>query len=50
VGIGAGRGGVPCNRENFERLLVELGFLTGEVAGVVLASGITFREDFEVYQ
>ena len=46
----SGRGGVPCNRDTFERLLVESGFLTGEVAGVVLVSGLTFREDFEVYQ
>lgn len=46
----AGRGGIPCNRETFERLLEELGFLIGEVAGVVLVSGLTFREDFEAYQ
>jgi len=46
----SGRGGVPCNRDTFERLLTERGFLVGEVAGVVLASGLTFREDFEVYQ
>lgn len=46
----SGRGGVPCNRETFERLLTERGFLVGEVAGVVLVSGVTFREDFEVYQ
>jgi hypothetical protein len=46
----AGRGGVPCNRETFERLLTERGFLVGEVAGVVLVSGLTFREDLEVYQ
>jgi len=46
----SGRGGVPCSRNTFERLLVESGFLTGEVAGVVLVSGLTFREDFEVYQ
>lgn len=45
-----GRGGVPCNRDTFERLLEELGFLIGEVAGVVLVSGLTFREDFEAYQ
>ncbi len=43
----AGRGGVPCNRETFERLLTERGFLVGEVAGVVLVSGLTFREDAE---
>ena len=46
----SGRGSVPCNRKAFDVLLLESGFLTGEVAGVVLASGITFREDFEVYQ
>jgi hypothetical protein len=28
-------------------LLEELGFLIGEVAGVVLVSGLTFREDAE---
>ena len=43
----AGRGGVPCNRDTFELLLKELGFLMGEVAGVVLVSGLTFREDAE---
>ena len=46
----SGRGGVPCNRETFELLLTELGFLVGEVAGMVLVSGLTFREDFEAYQ
>ncbi len=39
------RNGVPCTRETFERLLGELGFLIGEVAGVVLVSGLAFRED-----
>jgi hypothetical protein len=43
----AGRGGVACNRDTFELLLKELGFLMGEVAGVVLVSGLTFREDAE---
>jgi hypothetical protein len=43
----AGRGGVSCNRDTFELLLKELGFLMGEVAGVVLVSGLTFREDAE---
>jgi hypothetical protein len=43
----AGRGGVPCNRDTFELLLKESGFLMGEVAGVVLVSGLTFREDAE---
>lgn len=46
----SGRGGVPCNRETFELLLTERGFLVGEVAGMVLVSGLTFREDFEAYQ
>ena len=46
----AKRGGIPCNRETFERLLTELGFLVGEVSGVVLVSGLTFREDFELYK
>ena len=41
----SGRGGVPCNRETFERLLTELGFLIGEVSGVVLVSGLILRED-----
>jgi hypothetical protein len=44
------QGGVPCTRESFERLLAERGFLAGEVSGVALVSGLTFREDFEVYQ
>lgn len=43
----AGRGGVPCNRDTFELLLKQLGFLMGEVGGVVLVSGLTFREDAE---
>jgi hypothetical protein len=46
----AKRGGAPCNRETFERLLTELGFLVGEVSGVVLVSGLTFREDYELYK
>jgi hypothetical protein len=43
------QGGPPCTRETFEWLLTERGFLVGEVSGVVLVSGLTFREDFEVY-
>jgi hypothetical protein len=43
----AGRGGVPCNRDTFELLLKESGFLVGEVAGLMLVSGLTFREDAE---
>jgi hypothetical protein len=31
----------------FELLLKDLGFLIGDVAGVVLVSGLTFREDAE---
>lgn len=46
----AGRGGVPCTRDTFERLLSELGFLVGEVAGVALVCGLILRADFEVYQ
>lgn len=46
----AGRDGVPCNRDTFELLLKELGFLMGEVAGVVLVSGLTFREDAEAVE
>jgi hypothetical protein len=45
-----GRGGVPCTRDTFERLLSELGFLVGEVDGVVLVSGLILREDFEACQ
>ena len=37
------QGGVPCNRDTFELLLKELGFLIDEV----LVSGLTFREDAE---
>jgi hypothetical protein len=44
------RGGAPSTRDTFERLLAERGFLIGEVAGVVLVSGLTFREAFEGYQ
>jgi hypothetical protein len=46
----AERGGIPCDRETFERLLTELGILVGEVSGVVLVSGLTFREDLESYK
>jgi hypothetical protein len=41
------RNGVPCTKEAFERLLAELGFLTGEVGGTLLVSGLTFRVDVE---
>jgi hypothetical protein len=41
------RGGRACPRDTFERLLEGAGFLTGEVAGVVLVSGLTFREDVD---
>jgi hypothetical protein len=40
-------GDVTCTRDTFERLLEELGFLIGEVAGVVLVSGLTFTEDIQ---
>jgi hypothetical protein len=43
----SGHGGVPCTRDTFERLLRELGFLVGEVTGLVLVSGLILREDFE---
>ena len=43
----AGRNRVSCNRDTFELLLKELGFLMDEVDGVVLVSGLTFREDAE---
>jgi hypothetical protein len=43
----SGRGRAPCNRDMFELLLKDLGFLIGDVAGVVLVSGLTFREDAE---
>jgi len=38
---------VPCNRLAFECLLRESGFVIDEAAGVVLVSGLTFREDVE---
>jgi len=44
------RGGTRCTRAIFEGRLTELGFLIGEVAGVVLVSGLTFRDDFEMYR
>jgi hypothetical protein len=46
----SGHGGVPCNRETFERLLNELGFLVGEVSGVILVSGLILRADFEAVE
>ena len=39
------QGGVPCTRETFERLLTERGFLTGEIQGTLLVSGLALRED-----
>jgi hypothetical protein len=36
---------VPCDRQAFERMLSELGFLMGDVNGELLVSGVTFRED-----
>jgi hypothetical protein len=41
------RKGVPCDRETFERLLGELGFLMGEVERTMLVSGLVLREDVE---
>lgn len=41
------RDGVPCNRETFERLLEELGFLTGEIEGTMLVSGLMLRDDLD---
>lgn len=46
----AAQGEAPCDRETFVGLLQELGLLVGEVAGVVMVSGLVLREDFEVYQ
>lgn len=42
--------GVPCNRDTFERLLEEWGFVMGEVAGVLLVSGLMLKEDWEATQ
>jgi hypothetical protein len=41
------RGGVPCDRETFVCLLEESGFLVGNIAGELLVSGLTFRDDVE---
>lgn len=38
---------VPCKRFTFECLLRESGLSIDEIAGVVLVSGLTFREDSE---
>jgi hypothetical protein len=38
---------VPCTRDTFERLLGELGFLIGEIEGVVLVSGLILRQDLD---
>jgi hypothetical protein len=43
------QGEAPCDRETFVRLLEELGLLVGEVAGVVLVSGLVLKEDLEAY-
>jgi len=40
-------GGVPCDRETFVCLLEESGFLVGNIAGELLVSGLTFRDDVE---
>jgi hypothetical protein len=44
------RDGVPCTLSVFEQMLKELGFPIVEVRGDVLVSGLTFIQDFEVYQ
>jgi hypothetical protein len=44
------RGRVPCNRDTFEWLLTERGFLVGEVSGVMLVSGLILRTDFEAVE
>jgi hypothetical protein len=36
---------VPCDRPTFELMLSELGFLTGEIAGTLLVSGLILKED-----
>jgi hypothetical protein len=41
------QGGVPCTRPTFDLLLQECGILIDEVAGVELAVGLTFLEDFK---
>ena len=41
------QGAVPCKRFTFECLLRESGLAIDEVTGVVLVSGLTFREDWE---
>lgn len=38
---------VPCDRQTFERMLAELGFLMGEIRGTLLVSGLTFEDDVE---
>jgi hypothetical protein len=43
------QGGVPCTRETFLCLLHELGFLTGEIEGVTLVSGLALRVDAESF-
>lgn len=44
------QGHVPIARDAFKQMLVDRDFLVGEVAGVVLISGLIFREDFEAYR
>jgi hypothetical protein len=44
------QGGVPCTRDTFERLLTERGFLVGEVAGVVLVSGLILKDDWLAHE
>lgn len=38
---------VPCDRRTFIRMLLELGFLIGEINGTMLVWGLVFRSDVE---
>lgn len=39
------KGGVPCARDTFERLLIEMGFILRQVNDDMLVLGLTFRTD-----
>ena len=41
---------VPCDREMFLSLLLELGFLTGDVNGVSLVAGLILKSDLEAHE
>jgi hypothetical protein len=43
-------GDVPCNRDAFEMMLFELGFLIGEVEGTWLVSGLILTTDLEAHE